>query len=260
VIEWVTIPAYPEYAITEKGLILHIESGKTVETYMGRTKLGEALHPRVRLKSNGIPIPPIAVKELVRSAFKRRPKVKQKATTSGWREVGSPTKQAPAPDYEPHKEYRRLPEFPKYEIAADGTLRNWWTKKKLKKIQNKRTGAYSYGIHREDGRSTHRNPDVLLWSAWPELAPPKTEKEVRKRRRYSTRGEWKTIPEFDGRYQIHPDGHVRYTVSRRRLAIYDEMTEPYVVFYTGSGRGVIGHERTIKDLKELVFGKEDNAS
>jgi hypothetical protein len=250
--EWVTIPAYPEYAITEKGLILHIESGKTVETYMGRTKLGEALHPRVRLKSNGIPIPPIAVKELVRSAFKRRPKVKQKATGTTPR----PNYREPVRyDPEPQREWRRLPEFPKYEIAADGTLRNWWTKKKLTKLQNKRTGAYSYGIHREDGRSTHRNPDVLLWSAWPELAPPPKEKDTRPRRKYSTRGAWMDIPEFDGKYQVHPDGHVRYTTSRRRLEIHDDGNGPYVSFYTGSGRGVVEHIRTIEHLVKTYCGE-----
>ncbi|WNN94586.1 HNH endonuclease [Arthrobacter phage Lewando] len=252
--EWVTVPAYPDYEVTEKGHVRIKATGEMVETYMGRTKLGEALHPRVRLRSNGIPMPPMAVKELVRGAFRHRPKVKQKAvrTSTGYF-------RAVTADPEPAREWRRLPEFPKYEIAADGTLRNWWTKKKLTKIQNKRTGAYSYGIHREDGRSTHRNPDVLLWSAWPELAPPpKPEKEPRKRRQYSTRGAWCDIPEFDGKYQVHPDGHVRYTKSRRRLEILNwQGEEPYVVFYTGSGRGVVEYERNVSDLvKQYCGGKE----
>ncbi|WNT45467.1 HNH endonuclease [Arthrobacter phage Argan] len=255
-LEWRVVPAYPEYEVTEKGHVRHIATGDFVPTYMGRAKLGEALHPRIRIKSNGIPMPAMAVKELVRGAFKHKPKVKQKATGSGWRVVGSPTKQAPAPDFEPYKEYRRLPEFPKYEISADGTLRNWWTKKKLKKIQNKRTGAYSYGIHTEAGKTTHRNPDKLLWTAWPELAPPPKEKDTRPRRTYSTRGEWCDIPEFGGKYQVHPDGHVRYKTSRRRLEVFEENGEKCVSFFTGSGRGVIEHVRTVDVLVKTYCGEK----
>lgn len=251
-LEWRVVPAYPEYEVTEKGHVRHIATGDFVPTYMGRAKLGEALHPRIRIKSNGIPMPAMAVKELVRGAFKHKPKVKQKA--SGTSRSTTRTVQF---NPEPYKEYRRLPEFPQYEISADGVLRNWWTKKKLTKLKNKRTGAYSYGIHRPDGRSTHRNPDKLLWSAWPELAPPPKEKEVRPRRRYSTRGEWCDIPEFGGKYQVHPDGHIRYKTSRRRLEVFEENGEKCVSFFTGSGRGVVEHIRTIKELKDLVFGKKD---
>ncbi|UQS94754.1 HNH endonuclease [Arthrobacter phage Zeina] len=249
-LEWRVVPAYPEYEVTEKGHVRHIATGDFVPTYMGRAKLGEALHPRIRIKSNGIPMPAMAVKELVRGAFKHKPKVKQKAT-------GTPRSSTRTVQYnpEPYKEYRRLPEFPKYEISADGVLRNWWTKKKLKKIQNKRTGAYSYGIHTEAGKSTHRNPDKLLWSAWPELAPPPKEKEVRPRRRYSTRGEWCDISEFNGKYQVHPDGHVRYKTSRRRLEVFEESGEKCVSFFTGSGRGVVEHVWPVDVLVKTYCGK-----
>lgn len=126
--------------------------------------------------------------------------------------------------------WRTLPEFPKYEITADGDVRNKWTYKVLKEVENKRTGAWAYSLRREDGTSTCRNFWGLIYSAWPELKPENENKyleaEKTPKRRYVKRGGWLTIPSFP-KYQIHPEGAVR-NASRRRVEIQKDGEEEYV--------------------------------
>lgn len=112
-------------------------------------------------------------------------------------------------------EWRTLPEFPKYEITDDGDIRNRNTRKRINETQNGHTGAWSYCLRREDGTTTHRAYEGLIYSAWPELepAPEKPAEPKKKPRRYSSRGGWKDIPGYS-RYQFHADGIVRYKVGK----------------------------------------------
>jgi hypothetical protein len=113
-------------------------------------------------------------------------------------------------------EWRTLPEFPKYEITDDGDVRNRETRKMLNETQNKRTGAWSYCLRFNNGKNTHRSCWSLIYSAWPELKPAEPEKPepVASTRSYVKRGLWTVIPDYPT-YQLHPDGIVRYTVSKR---------------------------------------------
>lgn len=128
------------------------------------------------------------------------------------------------------EEWRTLPEFPKYEITSDGDVRNKWTKKKLKEVENKKTGAFSYSLRKADGRSTCRNHWGLVVSAFPEYAEKKTVK-VESTRSYTKRYQWVDIPGYPT-YQAHPDGHVRYKVSKaHRKVQHDAHGDPYYLLF-----------------------------
>lgn len=132
------------------------------------------------------------------------------------------------------EEWRTLPEFPKYEITAEGDVRNRDTRKKLNEVENKRTGAYSYSLRREDGRSTCRNFWGLVYSAYPELAPKQTVK-VLSTRSYAKRNQWVDIPGYPT-YQAHPDGYVRYKVGlRKRKMLHDTTGAPYFLLFNEDG-------------------------
>jgi hypothetical protein len=68
--------------------------------------------------------------------------------------------------------WRRIPEFPKYQITPDGDVRNIRTGRLLAETENKTTGAYYYTLGKltPDGRyiSTTRNYRTLVASAYPE--------------------------------------------------------------------------------------------
>jgi hypothetical protein len=130
--------------------------------------------------------------------------------------------------------YRTLPEFPKYEITSDGDVRNRWTKKKLKEVENKKTGAFSYSLRRNDGSSTCRNFWGLIYSAFPELKPEEkpVEKTVKLVRPYKV---WTVIPGFP-KYLLHPDGRVKYKASKRiRKLMHDPTGTPYYVLFNEYG-------------------------
>ncbi len=148
------------------------------------------------------------------------------------------------------EEWRVLPEFPNYEITSDGDVRNRWTFRVLKEIENKRTGAWHYSLRRANGTSTSRGFWSLIYSAWPELKPtatPATSEEEPKRR-YARRGGWMTIPDFPA-YQMHPDGFVRNN-SRRRLEIHMDGDVEFVYMFDSKR---IQHARTINQLLHEVF-------
>lgn len=149
-------------------------------------------------------------------------------------------------------EWRTLPEFPGYEITSDGDVRNKWTKKQLNEVENKRTGAYSYSLRRPDGRSTCRNFWGLVYSAFPELKPEEPAKPEKSTRSYSKRGLWVDIPGFPT-YQAHPDGLVRYRISKRFREIHIQGGRKYVKLIDEYGR----HRRYMLDtLMDDLFGKE----
>lgn len=153
------------------------------------------------------------------------------------------------------EEWRTLPEFPKYEITSDGDVRNKWTKKKLKETENKNTGAWAYSLRKNDGTSTQRNFWGLIHSAWPELAPEPKVEPVKSTRSYSKRGLWKDIPGFPT-YQAHPDGLVRYKVSKRFRKIMEDHHGHHVILFNDDGeqrksiRWVLRH--TFPVLEEAV--------
>lgn len=153
-------------------------------------------------------------------------------------------------------EWRTLPEFPTYEITEDGDVRNKGSKRKLKEVQNKKTGAWSYSLRKEDGRSTCRNFWGLIYSAWPEAKPEEEPKEPKPvSRYYATRGQWVDIPDFP-RYQAHPAGHVRYKQSRKRREIHMQAGEPYVKLIDQYGR----HKRyIINELMSDLFPTKEAA-
>jgi len=151
--------------------------------------------------------------------------------------------------------WRTLPEFPDYQITDDGDIRNKWTLKKINEVQNKKTGAWSYSLRRPDGRSTCRSYEGLIHSAFPELKPEPEEQPVKSTRSYAKRGLWKNIPEFPT-YDIHPDGLVRYVVSRRFRQIDKINDVDTVLLFNEAGQ----HRRTIKQLISDVFPELKEAS
>lgn len=70
-------------------------------------------------------------------------------------------------------EWRRIPEFPKYQITPDGDIRNQRTGNLLTEVQNKTTGAWSYTLRKAmpNGvlKNFTRNYRTLLTSAYPEV-------------------------------------------------------------------------------------------
>lgn len=147
------------------------------------------------------------------------------------------------------EEWRTLPEFPKYEITSDGDVRNKWTKKKLNEVENKRTGAYSYSLRREDGRSTCRNFWGLVYSAYPELAPKQTVK-VLSTRSYAKRNQWVEIPGYP-KYEAHPDGYVRYKAGKRhRKVLYDAANKPYYRLFDEHGDS---NRLTVRRILRMCF-------
>jgi hypothetical protein len=149
------------------------------------------------------------------------------------------------------EEWRTLPEFMNYEITADGDLRNKWTLKKLNETENKKTGVWAYSLRFNDGRSTHRNFWGLVYSAFPELKPVEEPKPERIRHRaYAKRGAWVVIPDFP-KYQMHPNGRVRYTATRQpRKALWDSIMQvEYVILFNDNGQ----HRKTIRRLLRECF-------
>lgn len=156
------------------------------------------------------------------------------------------------------EEWRTIPDFPKYQITSDGDLRHGTSHRILKESSNS-DGVYYYTLFKDSARSWEsptsfkRVYTKLLYNAWPELAPPKTEPKPRHKgksnstRSYSRRGLWQDIPDFP-RYQLHPDGVVRYTVSKKFRKSHKDNVE-YVVLHNESGK----HRRTITGLLTEVF-------
>lgn len=133
-------------------------------------------------------------------------------------------------------EWRVLPEFPKYEITDEGDVRNRETKKKLNESENKKTGAWSYCLRYNNGKTTHRHYEGLIYSAWPELKPAVAEQSprVKSTRSYAKRGLWEDIPDYP-RYQLHPDGIVRYKVSKRFRKTEDRNEVEMVLLHNEDG-------------------------
>jgi hypothetical protein len=148
------------------------------------------------------------------------------------------------------EEWRTLPEFPKYEITSDGDVRNKWTKKKLNEVHNKKTGAYSYSLRREDGSSTCRNHWGLVVSAFPEYSEKKVVQVEKSTRSYAKRNQWVDIPGFPT-YQAHPDGLVRYKVSKRhRKVLHDVTNTPYYRLFNEYGDS---NRLTVRRILRICF-------
>jgi len=149
-------------------------------------------------------------------------------------------------------EWRVLPEFPKYEVTEDGDVRNRETKEILTETENQKTGAYAYSLRRANGKHTTRHYQGLIYSAFPELEPPKPEPKVK--RVVSKKGDWKIIPDFP-RYQVHKDGRVRYTGNRNAIAPKMDHTE-HVFLSNEKGR----FRKTIDRLVREVWVSEQEAA
>jgi hypothetical protein len=126
-------------------------------------------------------------------------------------------------------EWRTLPEFPNYEITADGDVRNRDTKKVLKEVYQATNDSYHYSLwNQSHTRNTCRHFWGLVYSAWPEL-----------------REGWVDIPGFPG-YQITLDGTVQHTRLYKDLPV---TKAGGVVLRTNGRRKVV----RVKDLLELTF-------
>lgn len=146
-------------------------------------------------------------------------------------------------------EWRTLPEFPKYEITSDGDVRNRWTKKKLKEIENKTTGAWHYSLRKDDGSSTCRNFWGLVYSAWPELKPAEPVAEpAAPRGSYARRGMYVAIPGYP-KYEIHPDGKIRYSKTRRPRPTEMDGDVEYAMLFNEEG----SVRRKVSDILLAVF-------
>jgi hypothetical protein len=137
------------------------------------------------------------------------------------------------------EEWRRLPEFPKYEITSDGDIRNRETRKVINETQNQKTGAWSYCLWRNDGTSTHRAYEGLLYSAWPELNPGP---------------EWVVIPGYPT-HVINRKGEVK-NKRTRKIAKQSVLTMhlelgPFVTIKSVSEGG--WHSLLINDLVRDLF-------
>lgn len=153
-------------------------------------------------------------------------------------------------------EWRTLPEFPDYEITSDGDVRNRWSFKQLKEHQNKNTGAWSYSLRRRDKTSTQRNFWSLIYSAWPELAPAKPVAEpAAPRGSYARRGMYVEIPGYP-KYEIHPDGKIRYTKTRRPRPTETEGGVEYAVLFNHEG----SVRRKVSDILLAVFPVMEEAA
>jgi len=134
------------------------------------------------------------------------------------------------------EEWRKLPEFPNYEITSDGDVRNRWTKKKLKELQNKNTGAWAYSLRYPDGTTTQRNFWGLIYSAWP-------------------------VDEFPD-YTINKKGQVRNR-TRNLVTIRTDKQDgtEYVLFRVQQYDGKrISHRRTINWLMSKAFPELQEAA
>jgi hypothetical protein len=240
--EWVRIPTFPDYEVTITGDIRTVVSKQPVEIYMGRTKVGENLHPRVRIQNITGFKSAHALKDLIKDTFGDR--IKEVAR----QERKAVERKIREESVRPRGDFRRHPEFSKYEISKDGEVRNNWTKKTLAYTQNSRTGSWSYSLRTNDGKSTQRSRESLLRAAWPENFPPPTEKEPNTPRAYARRGWYREIPGYP-KYEIHPDGKVRYKNTRRpRPTEWDGDIE-YAVLFSDEG----SVKRKIEDLVMEVF-------
>ncbi|AXH44618.1 HNH endonuclease [Arthrobacter phage MediumFry] len=242
---WEKVPAFPHYEVTLTGDIRTVDTQTPVEVYMGRTKIGEDLHPRVRLANVVGYKTTHALRDIVRDTFgieeaKRHPKV-------------TPTKPKFARS---RKEFRRIPEFQKYEIAEDGEVRNWWSKKPIAYRQNSHTGAWAYSLRTDTGGQTQRSKESLLRNAYPENFPPPTERQViHQTRTYARRGSYVEIPGYP-KYQIHPDGKVRYSKTRRPRPTEWNGAIEYVILFNDGG----SVKRKIKDLIKEIFPEMEEAA
>lgn len=143
-------------------------------------------------------------------------------------------------------EWRRVPSLPKYEVTADGDVRNWNSKQVLQETQNKTTGAWHYSMRRDDGRTTTRNFWSLIYEAWPELKPEKVvqPKKPRKNRNKPPAKKpeyWKDVAGAP-LYQISKDGQLRYKSNGQFLTVVD-------------GQVTLRTVHSVESLVALTFGE-----
>lgn len=97
------------------------------------------------------------------------------------------------------REWRVIPDFPKYEINSDGDVRNVRTKRVLRETE-KKDGTFYYSLNQNTyGPKIKRSYERLLYSAWPEVD-----------------GEWKTIPGYEN-YEISKTRQVRNKLRIKNL-------------------------------------------
>lgn len=139
------------------------------------------------------------------------------------------------------EEWRVLPEFPNYEITADGDVRNKRTQRILKEQDNARSGWY-YTLYLSPTKYHARGFWGLIYSAFPELKPVKEKR-------------WAVIPEHP-RYEMDKDGVVRIKGTQREMKVFIApfCDIPYVRLTTNG----ITYCVKIEDLKNGSVSLEDS--
>lgn len=147
-------------------------------------------------------------------------------------------------------EFRPIPSMKRYKVNRSGDLIGP-SGRLLKETHNKTTDTYAYSMRTDKGGGTARTYESLVNEAFPEDAPPKKPKPVKRIIRVG----WTDMPGFP-KHQMHESGEIRYRTGRRRVyPIVDSETgtKSYRLLNT-SGQQVYTQEwlleQTFPHLKE----------
>ena len=100
-----------------------------------------------------------------------------------------------------NEEWRKIPGYSRYRITQVGDIRNVRTGRLLAETEDKKTGAWSYTLYADNGKTTHRKWEGLVELAFPELDP-----------------EWKDVEGWPG-YQMNHEGKIRGTRLKNILPV-----------------------------------------
>jgi len=127
------------------------------------------------------------------------------------------------------EEFRRIPEFPDYEITKDGDLRSLRSGYLLLETQRPGTDLWYFKLVRPDGRQTNRSWQKLVWLAFPELKPtpkvveaPKGREEKSHCRRGHEYNEENTLIDKRGYRNCRKCHNQRARERRKEAAVADD--------------------------------------
>jgi hypothetical protein len=151
-------------------------------------------------------------------------------------------------------EWRVIPGFKRYKINQTGDLYSRERSKLLKEHENTKSGTFYYHVYTDGGLKTTRTFQSLVDLAWPEdAAPKKVPVTTAGSPVYRSRHDWTTIPGYP-KYQIHPDGTVRWGQQRRlmKAKVNSLNGESYVNIRDADNTE---WSVAINDLLEIVFAE-----
>lgn len=256
-LEWKTIPSFPNYEMSVFGDIREKGTDTWVDQYMGRANFNEEKHARVRLRRDGLPIAN-SVQELVYETYPHLiPKAEEPEAPVVIRKPPRVRKLRPrrssgrakpfVDDLGP--EWASIPGFQRYKINKKGQLINRRTKS-LVALRKSNKGSPNYSLLDDSGETKARHPETLLNLAYPETI---VGRKIRKSAVMHPPGEYRPIP---GRtmYEIHMSGAVRRISRHRVTTLEDDQGYPYVKLKTDGVKGFKNYY--INDLLREVYGIE----